>query len=213
MSSGHTSSGSDEVTREAVLRARAAIAEHERTVPDFPKPGILFRDLTPVLADTESFSSIVTALTHGCSGVDLVAGIDARGFLVGGAVAQELEVGILAVRKGGKLPPPVHRVEYDLEYGSAALEIPADDSIPLRGKKVFFSSATGAAAPNELATYDYNPLHYTQGLFLEQAVNVCTNRFHRALDREDIDRIQKELDRTSGFQPVMLAAQAMQVIG
>lgn len=104
VSSGHTSSGSDEVTREAVLRARAAIAEHERTVPDFPKPGILFRDLTPVLADTEGFSSIVTALTHGCSGVDLVAGIDARGFLVGGAVAQELEVGILAVRKGGKLP-------------------------------------------------------------------------------------------------------------
>lgn len=64
---------------------------------------------------------------------------------------------------------------------------PTINSDKLRGKKVFFSSATGAAAPNELATYDYNPLHYTQGLFLEQAVNVCTNRFHRALDREDID--------------------------
>ena len=64
---------------------------------------------------------------------------------------------------------------------------PTINSDKLRGTKVFFSSATGAAAPNELATYDYNPLHYTQGLFLEQAVNVCTNRFHRALDREDID--------------------------
>ena len=73
VSSGRATGGSDEVTREAVLRARAAIAEHQRTVPDFPKPGILFRDLTPVLADTEGFSSIVTALTHGCSGVDLVA--------------------------------------------------------------------------------------------------------------------------------------------
>ncbi|WP_287001727.1 adenine phosphoribosyltransferase, partial [Gordonia sp. UBA7860] len=135
VSSGRATGGSDEITREAVLRARAAIAEHQRTVPDFPKPGILFRDLTPVLADTEGFSSIVTALTHGCSGVDLVAGIDARGFLVGGAVAQELEVGILAVRKGGKLPPPVYGVDYDLEYGTARLEIPAS-GIDITGRRV-----------------------------------------------------------------------------
>ncbi|WP_461664978.1 adenine phosphoribosyltransferase [Gordonia sputi] len=146
--SGRATGGSDEVTREAVLLARAAIAEHQRTVPDFPKPGILFRDLTPVLADTEGFSSIVTALTHGCSGVDLVAGIDARGFLVGGAVAQELEVGILAVRKGGKLPPPVYGVDYDLEYGTARLEIPAS-GIDITGRRVLIVDdvlATGGTA-------------------------------------------------------------------
>ncbi|MCM3893909.1 adenine phosphoribosyltransferase [Gordonia sputi] len=148
VSSGRATGGSDEVTREAVLLARAAIAEHQRTVPDFPKPGILFRDLTPVLADTEGFSSIVTALTHGCSGVDLVAGIDARGFLVGGAVAQELEVGILAVRKGGKLPPPVFGVDYDLEYGTARLEIPAS-GIDITGRRVLIVDdvlATGGTA-------------------------------------------------------------------
>ena len=148
MSSGRATGSSDEVTRAAVLRARAAIAEHQRTVPDFPKPGILFRDLTPVLADTEGFSSIVTALTHGCSGVDLVAGIDARGFLVGGAVGQELEVGILAVRKGGKLPPPVYGVDYDLEYGTARLEIPAS-GIDITGRRVLIVDdvlATGGTA-------------------------------------------------------------------
>ena len=91
-------------TAEAVSRAQAAIAEHARLVDDFPAPGIAFKDLTPVLADPEGLSTIVTALTYGCSSIDLVAGIDARGFLLGGAVARELEVGVLAVRKGGKLP-------------------------------------------------------------------------------------------------------------
>ncbi|GAC48279.1 adenine phosphoribosyltransferase [Gordonia aichiensis] len=146
---GHVSGDpDDDVTRRAVRRARQAITEHERTVPDFPKPGILFRDLTPVLADTEGFASIVTALTHGCSGVDLVAGIDARGFLVGGAVAQELGVGILAVRKGGKLPPPVHGVDYDLEYGTERLEIPAS-GIDISGRRVLVVDdvlATGGTA-------------------------------------------------------------------
>ena len=148
MSSGHANAASDDITRDAIRRARAAIAEHERTVPDFPKPGILFRDLTPVLADTEGFSSIVTALTHGCSGIDLVAGIDARGFLVGGAVAQELGVGILAVRKGGKLPPPVYGVDYDLEYGQGRLEIPAS-GIDISGSRILVVDdvlATGGTA-------------------------------------------------------------------
>ena len=69
--------------------------------------------------------------------IDLIGGLDARGFLLGSAVAYELGVGILAVRKGGKLPPPVHHVDYALEYGTAALEIPAGNAIPLQGKNVF----------------------------------------------------------------------------
>lgn len=136
------------VTERALIAARAAIAEHGRTVADFPKPGITFSDLTPVLADAVGLSSIVTALTHGCGDVDLIAGIDARGFLLGGAVARELGVGVLAVRKGGKLPPPVHTVDYDLEYGTARLEIPAS-GIDITGARVLLVDdvlATGGTA-------------------------------------------------------------------
>lgn len=138
----------DETTGQALTRARAAIEQHARRVPDFPSPGIAFKDLTPVLADPEGLAAIVTALTHGCREVDLVAGIDARGFLLGGAVARELGVGVLAVRKGGKLPPPVTSVSYTLEYGTASLEIPAD-GIDLTGLRVLLVDdvlATGGTA-------------------------------------------------------------------
>ncbi len=106
-----------------------------RQVPDFPEPGVLFRDLTPVLADDRGFAVVTEALAHIVTGADLIAGIDARGFLLGGAVAHRLGVGVLAIRKGGKLPPPVHRRTYTLEYGTATLEIPAD-GIALAGRRV-----------------------------------------------------------------------------
>ncbi|GAA1480657.1 adenine phosphoribosyltransferase [Gordonia sinesedis] len=122
-------------TAAAVTRARDAIDAHARRVPDFPAPGIQFKDLTPVLADADGLAAIVTALTHDCPDVDLVAGIDARGFLIGGAAARELGVGVLAVRKGGKLPPPVRATSYDLEYGSSVLEIPAD-GLDIAGMRV-----------------------------------------------------------------------------
>lgn len=106
-----------------------------RKVPDFPKPGVQFKDLTPVFADREGLTAVVDALVDVASGADLVAGIDARGFLVAAAVADRLRTGVLAIRKGGKLPPPVHTESYDLEYGSATLEVPAD-GIDLRGRGV-----------------------------------------------------------------------------
>ncbi|MEP9392615.1 adenine phosphoribosyltransferase [Gordonia sp. VNQ95] len=137
-----------DITADALRRARIAITEHGRMVADFPEPGIDFKDLTPVLADPDGLSSIVTALTHGCATIDLVAGIDARGFLLGGAVARELGVGVLAVRKGGKLPPPVHGIDYDLEYGRARLEIPAS-GIDITGLRVLLVDdvlATGGTA-------------------------------------------------------------------
>lgn len=110
-----------------------------RVVPDFPSRGIVFEDLTPVLADPQSFKLLVQDLAEHCRkfDIDLIGGLDARGFLLGSAVAYELGVGILAVRKGGKLPPPVHHVDYALEYGTASLEIPAGNAIPLQGKNVF----------------------------------------------------------------------------
>ena len=111
------------------------IAALTREVPDFPEPGIQFKDLTPVLADKNGLAAVTEALAGIAEGADLVAGIDARGFLLGGAVAHRLGIGVLAIRKGGKLPPPVHRQSYTLEYGTATLEIPAE-GIELAGRRV-----------------------------------------------------------------------------
>lgn len=119
--------------------AAKALRRLIRIVPDFPSRGIVFEDLTPVLADPAAFKALVKDLANHCRNydIDFIGGLDARGFLLGSAVAYELGVGILAVRKGGKLPPPVHHVDYALEYGTAALEIPAGNAIPLQGKNVF----------------------------------------------------------------------------
>ena len=113
----------------------AVIAALTRQVPDFPEPGVLFRDLTPVLADDRGFAVVTEALAALVDGADLIAGIDARGFQLGGAVAHRLGVGVLAIRKGGKLPPPVHTRTYTLEYGTATLEIPAE-GLALEGRRV-----------------------------------------------------------------------------
>ena len=115
-------------------RARRAIAELTRSVVDFPAPNVVFKDLTPVLADAAGFAAVVDALSEGFE-IDAVAGIDARGFLLGGAIAHRLGVGVIAVRKTGKLPPPVLACTYDMEYGTATLEIPAD-ALDLAGRRV-----------------------------------------------------------------------------
>ncbi|MCV7268782.1 adenine phosphoribosyltransferase [Mycolicibacterium doricum] len=133
-----------------------AIESLMREVPDFPQPGIQFKDLTPLLADAAGLVGVTDALAETAEGVDLVAGIDARGFLLGAAVALRLGTGVLAVRKGGKLPPPVHSQTYDLEYGTATLEIPAE-GIDIAGRTVVIIDdvlATGGtvAATNRLLT-------------------------------------------------------------
>jgi adenine phosphoribosyltransferase len=135
----------------------AVIESLMREVPDFPEPGIQFKDLTPVLADARGLAVVTDALAAVAEDADLVAGIDARGFLLGAAVATRLGTGVLAVRKGGKLPPPVHSETYDLEYGAATLEIPAD-GMELAGLRVLLIDdvlATGgtlAAAAKLLRT-------------------------------------------------------------
>lgn len=111
------------------------IASLVREVADFPSPGIAFKDLTPVFADAAGLAAVTDGLARIAAGADLVAGIDARGFLLAGAVAERLGVGALAVRKGGKLPPPVLSETYQLEYGQAVLEIPAG-GIELSGRRV-----------------------------------------------------------------------------
>ena len=98
-----------------------------RDVPDFPKPGIVFRDITPLLADGDAFSAAISELS--CfvpQGVDVVVGIESRGFIFGAALAQQLGIGMVPVRKPGKLPADVHGVDYELEYGMDRLEIHRD---------------------------------------------------------------------------------------
>ena len=99
-----------------------------RTVPDFPKPGILFYDITTLLKDKTGFAKLIDAFAgHYIERkVDLVLGIEARGFIFGPALAYRLNAGFVPVRKPGKLPAAVERVSYDLEYGSDALEIHKD---------------------------------------------------------------------------------------
>ncbi len=116
-------------------RVEDVLASLTREIADFPKPGVQFKDLTPVFADPDGLAAVTDALAEAASGADLVAGIDSRGFLVAAAVAARLGIGVLAIRKGGKLPPPVHTERYDLEYGSATLEIPAD-GIELRERSI-----------------------------------------------------------------------------
>lgn len=107
------------------MDAAAWINQLTTVTPDFPEPGVLFRDLTPVFAHPIAWDSLVTALSEGLD-CDAVAGIDARGFLLAGAVAHKRGLPVVLLRKAGKLPPPVLREEYELEYGVAALEVRAD---------------------------------------------------------------------------------------
>jgi adenine phosphoribosyltransferase len=108
------------------VTAAELIAARLRDVPDFPKPGITFKDITPLLADAGAFASVVAELAAVAPDVDVVAGVEARGFLLAGAIAGHLGCGLVPVRKAGKLPPPTLRASYDLEYGSAEIEVPPD---------------------------------------------------------------------------------------
>jgi adenine phosphoribosyltransferase len=105
-----------------------ALKQLIRHVPDFPKPGILFYDVTTLLQDREGFQQAVDAMaaSHHASDIDLVVGIESRGFIFGAAVADRLRAGFAPVRKPGKLPSKTRRVSYDLEYGTDALEMHED---------------------------------------------------------------------------------------
>jgi adenine phosphoribosyltransferase len=111
--------------------AARLVAQHLGVIEDFPKAGITFRDLTPVFADGPALAAVTRALVEPFIGeVDAVAGVEARGFLLAAAAAYELGVGVLVVRKPGKLPRAVIAETYDLEYGSTSLEVQPDDFPP-----------------------------------------------------------------------------------
>ncbi|MFC5062462.1 adenine phosphoribosyltransferase [Actinomycetospora atypica] len=137
-----TASGADLAVIEGLMRA----------VEDFPKPGIRFWDLTTVLADAEGLAATTRLLSAAAprAEVDVVVGIEARGFLLGAAVAQALGLGIVPVRKEGKLPAVAASRSYDLEYGSATLELPTGVLTPgtraLLVDDVLATGGTAAAA-------------------------------------------------------------------
>ncbi|WP_374352712.1 adenine phosphoribosyltransferase [Chitinimonas sp.] len=104
------------------------IRERIRTVPDWPSPGVQFRDITPLLQDPKTFRVLVDCFVHRYmdAQIDVVAGIDARGFILGAVVAYELNRGFVPVRKKGKLPFDTVAEDYELEYGSATVELHSD---------------------------------------------------------------------------------------
>ena len=131
--------------RAAVLRR---IEELVRLVPDYPEPGILFRDITPLLADAAAFAAVVDSIVASVEGpVDLVAGMEARGFLFAAPIAIALGAGVLPVRKAGKLPGPTASQSYALEYGTATIEV-HPDTIPAGARVLVIDDvlATGGTA-------------------------------------------------------------------
>jgi len=120
-----------------------------RTIPDYPKPGIMFRDITTLLGDARAFRRAVDELVHPYAGmkVDKIAGIEARGFILGGAIAHQLSAGFIPIRKKGKLPHDTVRVAYSLEYSIDEMEMHKDAVRP--GEKVILVDdliATGGTA-------------------------------------------------------------------
>jgi adenine phosphoribosyltransferase len=106
------------------------LAAKIRDVPDYPSPGILFKDITPLLADGAAFGAVVAALAAGSEDATKVAGIEARGFILAAPVACVLGAGFVPVRKQGKLPAQTYAQSYELEYGSATLEVHTDAFVP-----------------------------------------------------------------------------------
>ena len=104
------------------------LADAIRTIPDYPKPGIMFRDITTLLGDARAFRQAVDELVQPFAGqkIDKIAGIEARGFILGGAVAHQLSAGFIPLRKKGKLPFKTVAVEYALEYGVDTIEMHLD---------------------------------------------------------------------------------------
>jgi adenine phosphoribosyltransferase len=124
-----------------------------RTIPDFPKPGIRFRDITPLLASGTGFRHVITLLSERYAGkVDKVVGIEARGFIFGAAIAHQIQAGFVPVRKPGKLPGEAIHHDYQLEYGAGRVELHVDGIA--RGERVVVIDdllATGGTALAALA--------------------------------------------------------------
>ena len=123
-----------------------------RDVPDYPQVGVVFKDITPLLADGKAFAAVIDALAVTYGPVDKVAGIEARGFILAAPVANRLGVGFVPIRKQGKLPGATFAEDYDLEYGTATIEVLADAFVP--GERVLVIDDVLATGGTARATSD-----------------------------------------------------------
>ena len=141
-----------------LLHAKDTWRDLIRAVPNFPKPGIVFRDVMPMLRDPFAFDMAIGAMSEAYldENIEQVVGLDARGFILAGAMAMELDAGFTAVRKAGKLPGDNHRIAYGLEYGESIFELPVGSVTGRRCLIVDDLLATGgsAAAACELVKKD-----------------------------------------------------------
>ncbi|MEM7753629.1 MAG: adenine phosphoribosyltransferase, partial [Pseudomonadota bacterium] len=131
------------------MPARKTVRDYIRTIVDFPKEGIMFRDVTTLFADPRGFRICIDQLLDPYAGqqIDKVVGLEARGFIIGGAIAHQLSVGFVPIRKKGKLPGTTISEEYQLEYGEAVMEVHDDAILP--GEKILVVDdllATGGTA-------------------------------------------------------------------
>jgi adenine phosphoribosyltransferase len=135
--------------RSDMSTVRESLLAAIRTIPDYPKPGILFRDITTLLGNPQAFRRAIDELVHPYAGMNIhkIAGIEARGFILGGAMAHQLSAGFIPIRKKGKLPHDTVRIAYSLEYGIDEMEMHRDAVKP--GEKVILVDdliATGGTA-------------------------------------------------------------------
>lgn len=178
--SKHAAVETDDVLAERTGKAAELVERLTRWRDDFPSPGIRFADLTPVFADPEGFRAVIDCLAACAPDADLVAGVDARGFIIAAGVATTLGTGVMAVRKAGKLPPPVISREYSLEYGTAALEIPAD-GVELKGRRVLLLDDVLATGGTLAAAAD---LFHAAGAEIIAAAVVLELGFLNGRDRQ-----------------------------
>jgi len=145
-----------------------------RSIPDFPKKGIIFRDITPLLGDGDAFRSVVSHLAGVCPAeTEIVAGIEARGFVFAAAVANQLGVGFIPIRKSGKLPHQTKAVTYNLEYGTDTLEV-HQDSLSKKKNVVLIDDllATGGTAAAACQLLEKAGGHVLKAVFLIELVNL-----------------------------------------
>lgn len=143
---------SNEPLRQAEAGLRKLVQDRIRDVPDYPRPGVVFKDITPLLGDGPALCAVVDALAAGHGRVDKVAGIEARGFIFAAPIACRLGAGFVPVRKAGKLPAATYRRQYRLEYGTAEIEVHADAIGP--GERVLVVDDVLATGGTARATAD-----------------------------------------------------------